>query len=273
MKTTHFRRFFLTIISVLIVGVFSCICVSADELDTAEPIKLDQEKSITAYKGEEDIYWSHYYKFTAPYTGLFEITSSSFEDNSIDVTDLEGHYISESEYNPYTKKVETAVDLEKGRVYYIKIYGCEEYSRFPQIVIRTSIKKHSHRLGSYTYIYSDDNDTGLFYRECLCNNCGYKNLFFKNRPSISKLTKDKKKFTARIRYKYDVQFQLQYSTNKNFKKAKSTTLFVYESKTIKKLRKKKTYYVRVRAYTTANNGISNVKVYSPWSAVKKVKTK
>ena len=113
MKTTHFRRFFLTIISVLIVGVFSCICVSADELDTAEPIKLGQEKSITAYKGEEDIYWSHYYKFTAPYTGLFEVSSTPFEDNSIKVTDLEGHDISYAEYNPYTKRVESAVDLVK----------------------------------------------------------------------------------------------------------------------------------------------------------------
>lgn len=272
MKTTHFRRFFLVIISVLMVGVFSCICVSADELDTAEPIKLGQEKSITAYKGEEDIYWSHYYKFTAPYTGLFEITSSSFEDNSIIVTDLEGHYTSEGEYSPYTKKVETAVDLEKGRIYYIKIYGCEEYSRVPQIVIRTSIKKHSHRLGSYTYAY--DSGRGLFYRECLCYGCEYINLHFKNKPSISKLTKGKKKFTAKISYKYDEgPFQIQYSTNKRFKKAKSTTLYYRGSKTIKKLSKKKTYYVRVRAYTTAYNGISKVKVYSPWSAVKKVKTK
>lgn len=272
MKTTHFRRFFLTIIFVLMVGVFSCICVSADELDTAEPIKLGQEKSITAYKGEEDIYWSHYYKFTAPYTGLFEVSSTPFEDNSIRVTDLEGHDISYAEYNPYTKRVESAVDLVKGRVYYIKIDGCEEYSRFPQSTIRTSIKKHSHRLGSYTYTY--DSDRGLFYRECLCNDCVYKNLFLKYKPSISKLTKGKKKITARISYKYDYgPFQIQYSTNKSFKKAKTTTMFYRGSKTIKKLSKKKTYYVRVRAYTTEDNGISKVKVYSPWSAVKKVKTK
>lgn len=140
MKTTHFRRFFLTIISVLMVGVFSCICVSADELDTAEPIKLGQEKSITAYKGEEDIFWSHYYKFTAPYTGLFEVSSTPFEDNSIKVTDLEGHDISYAEYNPYTKRVESAVDLVKGRVYYIEIHGNEFYSEYSQVEIRTSIK-------------------------------------------------------------------------------------------------------------------------------------
>lgn len=272
MKTTHLRRFFLTIISVLMVGVFSCICVSADELDTAEPIKLGQEKSITAYKDGTDIYWGHYYKFTAPYTGLFEITSTSHENNCISITDLEGHYICENGYSPYTKRVESAVDLVKGRVYYIEIHGFEDYSEHSQIEIRTSIKKHSHRLGSYTYAY--DSNRGLFYRECLCYGCEYINLHLKNKPSISKLTKGKKKFTAKISYKYDEgSFQIQYSTNKNFKKAKSTTLYYRGSKTIKRLRKKKTYYVRVRAYTTANNGISNVKVYSPWSAVKKVKTK
>lgn len=67
----------------------------------------------------------------------------------------------------------------------------------------------------------------------------------------------------------------KYSTRqtRTSKKAKSTTLFYPESKTIKKLSKKKTYYVRVRAYTTEDNGISNVKVYSPWFAVKKVRTK
>ena len=188
------------------------------------------------------------------------------------VTDLEGHDISYAEYNPYTKRVESAVDLVKGRVYYIEIHGNEFYSEYSQVEIRTSIKKHSHRLGSYTYIY--ESSTGLFYRECLCQDCPYRNLFFKCKPSISKLTKGKKKFTAKISYKYDHgPFQIQYSTNKKFKKAKSTTLYYPESKTIKKLSKKKTYYVRVRAYTTEDNGISKVKVYSPWSAVKKVKTK
>ena len=148
MKSTHFRRFFLTIISVLMVGVFSCICVSANELDTAEPIKLGQEKSIPADKEDGYVSWSHYYKFTAPYTGLFEITSTSLENNCISITDLEGHYICENEYSPYTKRVDSAVDLVKGRVYYIKIYGYEEYSEYSQIAIQTSIKKHSHRLGS-----------------------------------------------------------------------------------------------------------------------------
>ena len=63
-------------------------------------------------------------------------------------------------------------------------------------------------------------------------------------------------------------YQLQYALNKKFKKKKS----VQTKKTkyiIKKLKKKKTYYIRVRAYKM--NG--KKKVYGKWSMVKKVKIK
>ena len=63
-------------------------------------------------------------------------------------------------------------------------------------------------------------------------------------------------------------YQLQYALNKKFKKKKSiqTKKTKY---TIKKLKKKKTYYIRVRAYKM--NG--KKKVYGKWSMVKKVKIK
>ena len=41
------------------------------------------------------------------------------------------------------------------------------------------------------------------------------------------------------------------------------------SKSIKKLKNKKTYYVRIRTYKT----VSGKNFYSDWSAAKKVKTK
>lgn len=67
-------------------------------------------------------------------------------------------------------------------------------------------------------------------------------------------------------------YQIQYSTNKNFKakytKSKTTKK---TSVTIKKLTSKKTYYFRVRAYKTDS---AKKKVYSKkWSKVKKVKIK
>ncbi|MFR0847484.1 MAG: fibronectin type III domain-containing protein, partial [Eubacterium sp.] len=63
-------------------------------------------------------------------------------------------------------------------------------------------------------------------------------------------------------------YQLQYALNKKFKRKKS----IQTKKTkyiIKKLKKKKTYYIRVRAYKM--NG--KKKVYGKWSKVKKIKVK
>ena len=45
------------------------------------------------------------------------------------------------------------------------------------------------------------------------------------------------------------------------------------SATIKKLKSKKTYYVRVRTYKTTKVNGKTTKVYSSWSKVKTVKTK
>ena len=66
-------------------------------------------------------------------------------------------------------------------------------------------------------------------------------------------------------------YQLQYSTNKSFKNAKTLTVSNTKttSKTISKLSKKKVYYVRVRTYKT----IGKTKIYSSWSGWKSVKTK
>ena len=63
-------------------------------------------------------------------------------------------------------------------------------------------------------------------------------------------------------------YQLQYALSKKFKKKKS----IQTKKTkyiIKKLKKKKTYYIRVRAYKMDGKK----KVYGKWSKVKKIKVK
>lgn len=68
-------------------------------------------------------------------------------------------------------------------------------------------------------------------------------------------------------------YQVQYSTNKKFKKAKTKTVTIKKAATTKKiitkLKSKKTYYVRVRAYTTK----AGKKLYGIWSAKKSVKVK
>ena len=71
-------------------------------------------------------------------------------------------------------------------------------------------------------------------------------------------------------------YQLAYSTSKKFaKKVKTTTVSKNGTvkKTVKKLSKKKAYYVKVRTYKTVKSGKKTIRLYSGWSAAKKVKTK
>ena len=67
-------------------------------------------------------------------------------------------------------------------------------------------------------------------------------------------------------------YQVQVATDKKFKKNKKTVTIKKQKTTkttVKKLKAKKKYYVRMRKYKTVNGK----KVYSAWSKVKSVKTK
>ena len=67
------------------------------------------------------------------------------------------------------------------------------------------------------------------------------------------------------------KYEIQYALNKKFTKSKKSKKAAgyLDSLTIKKLKKGKTYYVRIRAYSNDNGK----KLYSEWSKVKKVKIK
>ena len=67
-------------------------------------------------------------------------------------------------------------------------------------------------------------------------------------------------------------YEIQVATDKKFKKNKKTVTIKKQKTTkttVKKLKAKKKYYIRVRTYKTVNGK----KVYSSWSKVKSVKTK
>ena len=67
-------------------------------------------------------------------------------------------------------------------------------------------------------------------------------------------------------------YQIQVATDKKFKKNKRTVTIKKQKTTktsVKKLKAKKKYYVRIRTYKTVNGK----KIYSSWSKVKRVKTK
>lgn len=103
-------------------------------------------------------------------------------------------------------------------------------------------------------------------------------------PTLSKITAGKKQLTVKFKVTknttvYASGFQVQTATNKKFKKnLKNTTLkpkYTYwepatnYTKTIKKLKSGKKYYVRVRAYMNKNGK----KYYTDWSKTKTIKVK
>ena len=97
------------------------------------------------------------------------------------------------------------------------------------------------------------------------------------RPKMTKitsLTAGKKKFKARWA-KRKVQnsgYQIQYSRSKTFKSGTKSKFIKSANKIVKVisgLKRKKTYYVRVRTYKT----VSGKRYYSGWSKVRKVKVK
>lgn len=96
-------------------------------------------------------------------------------------------------------------------------------------------------------------------------------------PKLSKVKAAKKAFAATWKKAAGSvsSYQLQYSTSKKFTKKTTATVKVKTSsksslsKTVKKLKAKKTYYVRVRTVYQ----VGDKAFYSSWSTVKKVTTK
>ena len=93
------------------------------------------------------------------------------------------------------------------------------------------------------------------------------------KTKFSKVKAAKKKITVKWKKvkKNITGYQIQYSMDSDFAKAKTVTVKGAKktSKTISKLKSKKKYYVRIRTYKTVNG----TKYYSEWSKAKKVKVK
>ena len=106
---------------------------------------------------------------------------------------------------------------------------------------------------------------------------GIKTFTYKINPKGTKLTKVTSPKSKQIKVTWSKQttqttgYQIQYSLKNDF--SKPTTVTVSKNKTtsttIKKLKSKKKYYVRIRTYKT----VSGKKYYSSWSSSKSIKTK
>ena len=97
--------------------------------------------------------------------------------------------------------------------------------------------------------------------------------------TVAKLQGGKKSLTVKwkVQKTQTTGYQVQYSTSKNF--TKNTTKWINVGnnkstvKTVKKLKAKKKYYVRIRTYKKVKTQKGYVTIYSSWSKVKTVKTK
>ncbi len=140
---------------------------------------------------------------------------------------------------------------------------------------RTVLKKGT----DYTVAYSANRNVGkakaaITFRS---NYTGAKAVYFKIVPGptkIARLKKGKKSFEVKwkARKAQTTGYEIQYSTNKSFRSARKTVRIkgrTKVSKKIKGLKKKKTYYVRVRTYKT----VGKTDYYSRWSPAKAVKTR
>lgn len=107
---------------------------------------------------------------------------------------------------------------------------------------------------------------------------GTRTLYFTINPIATKLKSVSGK-SKKIQVKWEKRsvgvsgYQIQYSLKKSFSAGKTAMVEVRgckkKSKTIKKLKAKKKYYVRIRTYVT----VGGMRYYSSWSKAVKVKTK
>ena len=146
-----------------------------------------------------------------------------------------------------------------------------KFEQFPKAVIKENV--------DYTVTYPSSRKNVGKYKVVIKfkgSYTGTKNLYFTINPaktSVKKLSSGKKSLTVAITKKstQTTGYEVQYSTSKKFKSAKVKKIKSYKttSLTIKSLKAKKTYYVRVRAYQK----VGKKTYYGKWSAVKSAKVK
>lgn len=184
------------------------------------------------------------------FTGKFDYTERSWE-----------HQYKESVVR-YNRCDKSDLEIRECRVCHLK-----------QTAPLTPVRKHS--MESKVTKKATYSTTGV--RTYYCKNCSYK--YTKTIPKLTVAKPASVSVSARskafvLKWKKNSSatgYQIQYSTDKSFKKGvvKSTVKNNSTvSKTVKKLKSKKTYYVRIRAYKTYNKK----NYYSPW-VTKSVKTK
>ena len=172
------------------------------------------------------------------------------------------------------------VDISKCKVVISKTsYSYDGKIKTPTVTIKNQSGGKLTNGLSYTVTYSSGRKNVGTYKVTVKlkgNYSGTKTLTFNIIPkaaSINKLTAGSKSIEVKLNrsLQQSTGYQIQYSTGKDFAKYDTKTISDYQknSTTIKNLKDKKTYYVRVRTYKT----VGDKKYYSNWSTAKSIKTK
>ena len=158
-------------------------------------------------------------------------------------------------------------------------YTYNKKARTPSVIVKDSKGKTLKKNVDYTVTYAKGRKNVGKYKVVVKfkgNYSGSKNLYFTINPvktTVKKLTAAKKSLKVAIAKKSTqvTGYQIQYSTSKKFASAKTKTVKNYKttSVTLKRLKAKKTYYVRVRTFKKTGK----TTYYSGWSTAKSVKTK
>jgi len=170
---------------------------------------------------------------------------------------LKSASLSKTSYTYTGKTIKPSVKSVKGNDG-IALYDYFDYS--------VSYSKGCKNVGQYTVtIKGKDYYTGTIKKTFKINPKG---------TSLSSVSAKKKAFTVKWKKQatQTTGYQIQYSTDKKFKKNNKTVTVSKNkttSKSISKLKAKKKYYVRIRTYKT----VGKTKYYSSWSKVKTVTTK
>ena len=239
-------------ISLLIVSVVSLTLSDTNNVQAAGWMNYVQNGQLNTWisgvrsSGDYEDYeilertYADIYKITVPSTGVLTIKT-----NGTDPEDNLTSYPTITIYNSQTEKI------------YKKWFYYAEYNdAYDYFADNISISKGTY----YVEIYGGSSQYTMY--------IGYRPTFANT--YISKIKPKKKSLTVSWAKCSGISgYQLQCSTKKNMSGAKIYTLNKNKkSKTIKGLKKKKKYYLRIRTYKI----ISNRNYYSSWSKVKTKKT-
>ena len=205
--------------------------------------------------------------------GPFYVTRLTDDHCYFSIRDENNYYCTGSSFLPVISLSKAKVSGIKDRVYNGK-------AQTQSVSVKSIIDGQWETLNKNNYKVSYKNNKAVGKATVVITGVGEfygsKTLSFQIKPkgtSLKKLTKGKKSFTATWTKQatQTTGYQIQYGLKKNFKGAKTVTVKKNKTTktTVKKLKAKKKYYVRIRTYKQ----IGKTKYYSAWSKVKTVKTK